>query len=210
MAFGLSVVGFLRKRLADIKADLEGAARGAFGPGIVTDADGPVGQFIGLAAAPLALLWELAEDIWQSLSPSQAEGVALDNVVELNNLVRLPATETTFWARLDGDPATLVGAAARVTHPTSLAAFTTDEDVTIDPANALRADAEITANDGGAWSVTIDGFTYTVPVGQASAQLTANALARTVNRNPTDPPPAGANGIAITVEIGRASCRERV
>ena len=96
MAFGLSTEGFSRKRLDDIKGEIEQALRQKFGNFINLLPQSVFGQLVGVFADREAELWEMAEDVYNSQYPDTAEGVSLDNVCALSGIVRQPATKSTI------------------------------------------------------------------------------------------------------------------
>lgn len=86
--YGVQPSGFVRKPLADIKSEIEAAAQAAFGPGVIMTPQSPMGQLIGLFADAAATFWEIAEDVYQSYDPDQAEGRRLDILARLRLLER--------------------------------------------------------------------------------------------------------------------------
>jgi len=108
MAYGITSTGFLAKRLADIKAEIEDTFRSAFGVGINLDALSPLGQMVGIVAERESLIWELAEDVYNSQYPDTASGASLDNVASISNIIRLAATYSTVTARIIGTNGTFV------------------------------------------------------------------------------------------------------
>jgi len=107
MTFGLSPAGFNAKRLADVKQDLENAFIAEYGD-INTDPQSVAGQQIGIFSKAFADMWENLEDVYFSQYPNSASGVALDNVVGLNGITRLPETQTSVTATLDGQEGTFI------------------------------------------------------------------------------------------------------
>jgi hypothetical protein len=88
MSFGVTIDGFKRKRLQDIKAEFEGDYRAIFGD-IRTDPESGFGQIIGVQSDQISLIWEAMEDVYFSQYPATADGSSLDNVLNLNGLSRL-------------------------------------------------------------------------------------------------------------------------
>lgn len=118
MSFGLSSTGFVRKRLEDIKAELENAFVEKFG-NVRTDPESLNGQLIGIFADAIAKEDEQLENIYYAMYPNSAEGVALDNAVGFNGIVRLPATRTTVRAAM-------YATSAPVTVPANTSALSSD------------------------------------------------------------------------------------
>lgn len=105
MAFGLTPDGFNRKRLADIKTELEEAYRLIFGENIDVSPQSVFGQIIGIHSQREADLWEQSELVYNAFYPSTAQGVQLSNIVTLNGIVRqeaIPSTVTITCAGTDG------------------------------------------------------------------------------------------------------------
>ncbi|MEP9376215.1 hypothetical protein ABLE91_05855 [Aquabacter sp. CN5-332] len=86
--YGVLPVGFARKPLATILAEIEEANRGTFGVGVIQAPQSPLGQVNGLMTDLIAQLWEVSEDTYQSYDPDQAEGVRLDMLAKLRLLAR--------------------------------------------------------------------------------------------------------------------------
>ena len=101
MTFGLTPQGFNTPRLADLKQSLENAFIAEFGD-VNTDPQSVAGQFIGIFAKMFADIWENMEEVYFSEYPNSAAGVSLDNVVQLNGISRLPATQTIVVATCAG------------------------------------------------------------------------------------------------------------
>ncbi len=94
MNFGITNAGFVPKRLEDIKRELETQYQDHFGI-IRTDPESNFGQLIGVQAEGLSLLWEQVQNIYYGAYPSTAEGQALDNILQLNGLFRLPKSSSS-------------------------------------------------------------------------------------------------------------------
>ncbi|MCK5609851.1 hypothetical protein KAR91_48715 [Candidatus Pacearchaeota archaeon] len=181
MTFGLTADGFTIKRESDIIVSLEEGYKAEFGE-INVDAAALFGQIIGVTSKPLAELWELAEHIYLAYSIS-ADGISLDNVVQLTGLTRLGPTKTTVTGILIGVQGTsvLTGNSASVDEIGEI--FFTTEDVTIDKANVLRCEITVdTVLNIQLYTITIDGdpHTFTSDV-DATAQEITTGLASNIN-----------------------------
>ena len=108
MAFGVTPQGFVSKRLADIKAEIENTIRATFGSGVNLDARGPFGQLIGVFAEREALIWELAELVYNSQFPQTADGAGVDNALSLVGLTRRNPTFSTAVLKCFGDVGTVI------------------------------------------------------------------------------------------------------
>ena len=107
---GLSSAGFERKRLEDIKTDLENALKSSFGDQINLLPESVFGQLVGIWADRLSSIWELGESVYNSQYPDTAYGTSLDNVAALSGITRLGATKSTVTVELTGTIGTVVPA----------------------------------------------------------------------------------------------------
>lgn len=132
MSYGITAQGFVGKRLADIKDELEAAYKSAFGQGINLDASAPLGQIIGIHAEREAAVWEMMELVYNSRYPDTAEGANLDNVASITNVTRRAATHSVGTIRVSGTNGTVVpsGFVASVSG-NAAARFATTESGTI-------------------------------------------------------------------------------
>jgi len=133
MAFGLSSTGFSRKRLADIKEEIEDDLRSTFGPYINTLPGSVFSQLVGVFAEREASIWELAEATYNSQYPDTAEGAALDNVVALTGITRLQSTKSKIVGQLlFGTAGTVIPAGTILSVSGNASSrFVTDADVTL-------------------------------------------------------------------------------
>lgn len=78
MAWGLSKNGFNRPNQAEIREDLDEQQRELFGADVNLNDKSPNGIINGILSYTFSKLWELAEKVWHSSHPSEAEGKQLD------------------------------------------------------------------------------------------------------------------------------------
>lgn len=88
MSFGLTADGFKIKRLDDILAEIRQRFRDEFGDAIDLSDASPMGQVIAIMAERESLVWELAQDVYNSQYPITSEGKQLDNVVSITGTTR--------------------------------------------------------------------------------------------------------------------------
>lgn len=103
MAFGVTEQGFKLKRLADIQVETTESMQAAFGAGINLQPESFLGQIKGILDEREALIWELAQAIYNSQYPQTASGASLDSVASLNAISRLKETRSTVLSRIFGD-----------------------------------------------------------------------------------------------------------
>lgn len=92
--------GLKRKTLQEIRVELETALKGVFGPEFETAVDSPNGQLISQLALSNSNLWELAQEVYDSRDPAQADGVSLDFAAALNGIYRHGSTACRVDAML--------------------------------------------------------------------------------------------------------------
>lgn len=99
---GLSASGFERKRLTDIKEEIEVALKSVFGENIDLAPQSGFGQFVGIVSEALSDQWINQENIYNSQYPSTAQGNQLSNVVMYNGIERKQASKSTVTATISG------------------------------------------------------------------------------------------------------------
>jgi len=134
---GLTPAGFERKRLTDIKADIESRLKSVFGDNIDLTPESGFGQFVGIESEAQSDQWESQENVYNSQYPSTSQGSQLSNVVMYNGIERQEATNSTVTGTLTGVEGTLIstGSLASVTGTGDL--FETLEDITIPPGGTI-------------------------------------------------------------------------
>lgn len=88
MSYGVTNEGFRRKSLPQVLSEIEESAKSIFGNDVIQTAQSPLGQLNRMFADIGADFWEIAETIYQSFDPDQAEGIALDRLAKLRLLER--------------------------------------------------------------------------------------------------------------------------
>lgn len=153
----LTSTGLTRPRLDELKTTLDNDLTAAFGP-INTNPDSVLGQLNGIHAAALDDLYELAEDVYNSMYPSSAEGISLDRAVSLIGLVRIPAAPVVVTASVYGTQGTIVPANALAHADTQY--FNTSR-VTITRFNAIEVWLSVPSVVGNVtYNVVINGVVY--------------------------------------------------
>ena len=157
MTTGLTDNGFIKKTLDQIKTDLEESILAVFGQANVAP-DSVFGQIIGVVSEVVSDVWDLAELVYNSQYPNSANGVALDNVAELNNLRRLEATKSSAQCIVEGNSATIVPTGTQFKQSSTSEIFKTVQDVTITPANVLKIVLSVTTAGDAPYTVDITGI----------------------------------------------------
>lgn len=163
--YGVTATGFVRKRLAEIKADLETNLAAAFGVAVSTKPNSVIGQQIGVFAAAIDSLWQVAEDTYNAMYPNTAAGTSLDNSAGFSGVTRLAAAKTKIYAICYGAYNTVIANGARIQGADS-SYYEASVASTISLSNAVSL--AVTLNSvasGTTYSVTIAGTTITKTAG---------------------------------------------
>lgn len=197
MTFGLTAQGFVRKRLDDIKTELEQAVLDEFGE-VNTDPDSVFGQLIGIFSNIIADLWQEMENTYQSQYPATADGVSLDNAVDLVGIRRLEATKSRVLASITGDQSTLIPAGSQVAVAETGELFENPEDGIITRSNAQILIIEVTTvTDSTDYTVVINGNSITYNSGVAATNLTIAAGLVSAINGETEPVTANDLGSGV-------------
>lgn len=97
--------GLARKTLQEVRLEIENSLKQAFGPSFETSVDSPNGLLINQLALAISSQWELAQEVFVSRDPAQAEGMALDWAADLTGVTRKGAVACQVPAVLYTDTA---------------------------------------------------------------------------------------------------------
>lgn len=188
MTFGITPEGFNTKRLIDVKDQLDNAFVAEFGD-INLDAQSVTGQLIGIFSKVYADLWENLAQVYVSQYPNSASGIALDNVVALNGLTRLPAERTQVIAAVTGALNTFIPAGSLARIPSSQEVFFSLEAGSITNGNAIGNDVTLT-NAAELYTISLNSqnYNYGLPNITFSAPLVAGNVVSIRVNGITQPP----------------------
>lgn len=135
--YGVTEAGFNKKPFDVIMTEINQSLAAVFGePNTETEA--VFGQISGVLGEIVSDLWDLAEANYNSQYPNSALGVALDNALQFNNLIRLDATNSSAHCILEGDEGTTIPAETLVRQTVLKGVFSTYEEIEITKLNALK------------------------------------------------------------------------
>lgn len=181
--FGLTPQGFKIKRLPDIHAENQNLLLAAFGE-INLDPQSIFGQLIGVLSKVEADIWENMQDVYFSQYPNSAEGISLDNVVQLNAITRLAAQQTNVTAVCSGLEGTLINQGALARIPDTGAVFFCQADSFISRSNAASASVLVGAAAAQSYTAIINNqtITYSLPIITFTGSfVTGNSIVITLN-----------------------------
>lgn len=176
---GLSETGFERKRLVDIKTDIENRLKLVFGENIDLTPQSGFGQFVGIESEAQTDQWQNMENVYNSQYPSTAQGAQLSNVVLLNGIERQEATNSTVTETLTGIAGTVILTGSKIATSDTASVFVTLADATIGVGGTI--DVAMEAEETGEIEAAIGTLTeIKTPVyGLTSA---TNAAAASIGR----------------------------
>ena len=161
MAFGLTVDGFVKKKLTDVQEEIFTELDETFGI-VDRSAQSVFGQVVGVFSEQAAELWEAADLTYNSQYPATAQGIALDNVVDINGLTRKDETNSKADVQLEGDEGTLVPGLTEFRQGNTDEVFVLDADVTIEKAIAVKTVFSVNSLVIGSYTIIIDGQSFDV------------------------------------------------
>jgi uncharacterized phage protein gp47/JayE len=136
--YGVTATGFAAKPLDACRSELEQLVRATFGEGTNLEPEGPWGQLVGILAEREAELWDMAQEVYVSRDPDQAQGSALDALCAITGTVREPARRSTVACDLSGTAGTVIEAGVAASVEGGGARFVSVERVVLDATgNAL-------------------------------------------------------------------------
>lgn len=140
--YGIQASGFVLKPLDVIKTEIEASLRATFGNGINLTPQSNFGQLVGIMAEREAILWQLAEAVYNALHPDSAGDVNLDNLSSLTGTARKPPSLTKVMATITGTAGTVLPAGRVASVNGSGARFVSVAEVTIGGGGTVAAEFE--------------------------------------------------------------------
>lgn len=200
MSFGLTNLGFIPKRLNDVRAELEALFRDSFGAGLKLTPDTTFGKFIGILADREASLWELAEAVYNAAYPNSANDISLARLGEITGITPNPATRSTAVVYLAGTGGTVVPVGSLMAVQDAGDQFRLTGDVTIEASSfsltgITRSGSTATATSAGVHGLVVGDHVFINGADQAeynglhavTAVPTSTTFEYTVSGTPATP-----------------------
>ena len=134
-SYGMTLAGFIPKRLADIQNDMNASIALIVDPHTgeypfqnVTD-DAGLQQVVGVFASALEEAWEAAYEASVQFDPQKNTGAGQSGTVQLNAITRKAGTKTILTFDLTGTPGVLVPAGALIASASGETAYALQENV---------------------------------------------------------------------------------
>lgn len=160
--YGLSATGFKRKRLPEIMRAINSRISDSLGLKTQIQSNSVLGQIVGVFSYEIADLWEQAENGYNAMYPSTAQGVSLSNAAGLAGIQLIDAESTTLVATCFGANGTEIPYNAQITDGTNTYSCT-DVYLQINSSRACVIGVKFAGAiaEGTSYSLTIDGVTQT-------------------------------------------------
>lgn len=108
--FGLTELGFKKKRYIDVLESMQSSSIGIFGTDINVNVNSPLGMILMVTAYELGVAWQEIENVYYSAYKDTAEGYQLDNVGQYIGIKRKAAKYAKGIATFTGIPGTIIPA----------------------------------------------------------------------------------------------------
>lgn len=173
MEYGITENGFVLKRLAVCKQEIEDDFKETFGEDLNLDDTSVAGQIVNIMAKREADLWEKMQADYNATRPSSAVGIPHDDLVAINGIERLPETNSSCYVILYGEDTDVVNAGFTVSRSDdSTIRFILDSDTTISVLNCIETEVDVSSAAAGTYTITIDSVNYSYVAGGADTLAT--------------------------------------
>ena len=179
MEYGVTVNGFVRKRLPEIREDIFKSLEQKLGSSVSRQPNSMIGVLVGVYAAELDRMWQLLERDYYDRSPISAGEGSLDNTLAYTNVQRKKAQASYLYAVCYGRSGMILPANCQI-KDTSGYKWNIIEESTITLNDCVHVTLDVaTPVDGKVYSVQFDNdavIKYTAKTGD-TALVVAVALA---------------------------------
>ena len=166
---GLGVSGLSIKRLSDIRTEITDRLKAFFGAGINTSEDSIFGQVRDSVAPGEASLWELLQEVYDSQTPSRAEGQQLDDNCALVGVFRKGFSSSTAIVEVTASEGTVLPVRFDVAVNTTGDIFTTEVEKIVSSLAATQVLTKVV--------VISDSTEYIANINGVDASYTSDASA---------------------------------
>lgn len=179
MEYGVTVNGFVRKRLPEIREDIFKSLEQKLGSSVSRKPNSMIGILVGVYAAELNRMWQLLERDYYDRSPISAGEGSLDNTLAYTNVQRKKAQASYLYAVCYGRSGMVLPANCQI-KDTSGYKWNIIEESTITLNDCVHVTLDVvTPAEGKVYSVQFDNdavIKYTAKTGD-TALVVAVALA---------------------------------
>jgi len=104
----IDATGLTRSTYADRLTELQNAYQSIYGASASVDPATPDGQFLGVLAEALSSIDQAIEEVYSTMDPNSASGVAISRLLRLAGLTKQEGAFSVMSVRLSGTPNTLL------------------------------------------------------------------------------------------------------
>jgi uncharacterized phage protein gp47/JayE len=158
--YGLTTEGFLPKTFEVITKELQDELISNLGP-LNFDDNSVIANIVNIFAEREALIWQATGFLYDSMSPSAATGVSLDNQVGLIGLKRLVASYSYVTAQITAENYTTIPEGSIAFIENKDVNFLLVSDVVVSNESCVGISVRITDNTATKYSLTINGKVLT-------------------------------------------------
>lgn len=166
--YGVTPTGFSKKRLDEISEEMHNDWSEGFGFNTRHNPKSFLGVILTNIADKIAELWEVAEQCYNNMVPSTAEGISLDRVTQLGGSQREMPTPSYYTILCTGDNGTVIPPGTRIRTDTNPAVeFMNVEEGLLSTAYCIAAEIETVGSyfKGDRFSLSVDGTKYEIVLG---------------------------------------------
>lgn len=165
--YGVTLQGFRKKRLDEIKQEIESDISINLGVPINTAPDSVFAQLIAPFSDKVAELWDVGEDTYHSMYPNSSEGVSLDNAISLAGVGRKKAAKTKIYISCLGIDNTILPTGSKVRRTQGKIEYFssyTNEKISLESARGVNLKVKTVA-DNTSYYIILDGKVYSFKSG---------------------------------------------
>lgn len=179
--YGVTPTGFSRKRLDEIIEEMHKDLSEGFGFNTRHNPKSFLGVLVTNFADKIAELWEVAEQGYNSMVPSTAEGVSLDRVMQLGGSTRELPAPSYYTILCNGINGTTIPIGTRIrsnTNPSIELVNLEEGAISLGSCIAATISTCGTFGDNDRFSVSVDGYKYEISilVGENPLKKLADAI----------------------------------
>lgn len=182
--YGVTPTGFVAKRLDTIIDEIHTDLSEKWGVNTRQNPQSFLNVLITNFADRIAELWEVEQDVYNSMYPFSAEGVSLDNAVQFGGISRREARPTVYPVHCECVDGTVIPEGTLISSKTNPAIDFQSVSSAAVSRSAFNSAKVVTAalQAGATYTVILDGLSYSIiSTATPTAETILTALANEIN-----------------------------
>jgi uncharacterized phage protein gp47/JayE len=155
MAYGLTKDGLITKTFDVVTAEIQQELTANLGQ-LNFDDNTVIGNMVNIFAEREVFIWQLCQSLYDSFSPTFAEGISLDYNCALLGIKRLPATYSYVTAQVTGENFSILPSFTLATIPNTSTSFSNIEEISINNESCIGIKLQITTDEKSIYKITIN------------------------------------------------------